>query len=240
MNCRFSFTLALLLTACAISTAADNEPLKIHIVSGSTEYKSEASLKALQTELETKHAAKVTASWVKDGAKELPDADAIPKADLLIVFARRLKLPPEQMAVVRKHWESGKPVVGIRTASHAFENADNATFDRKVLGGNYQGHFGSEPVKVANVGDAAKHPVLEGVGPFESSKLYKEGPLAESAVLLQQGTIESKNETRPVTWVHEYNGGRMFYTSLGVPSDFENDNFRRMIINAILWTTRRK
>jgi type 1 glutamine amidotransferase len=230
----------LLLVAYAVSSATGAEPLKIHLISGSGEYKSEASLKALQKELEEKYSAKITASWVKDGAKELPDADSIPQADLLIVFARRLKLPPEQMAIIRKHWEAGKPVVGIRTASHAFENADNAVFDRQVLGGNYQGHFGGEPVKVVAAESAAKHPVLEGVGPFVSGKLYKAGPLAESAVLLQNGTIESKNETHAVTWVHEYNGGRMFYTSLGVPSDFQNDDFKRMIINAILWTTRRK
>jgi hypothetical protein len=85
---------------------------------------------------------------VKDGAADLPGIEHIPEADLLIVFARRLKLPPEQMQVIRRHWDSGKPIVGIRTASHAFSNEDNAVLDRQVLGGNYQGHCGDEPVVV--------------------------------------------------------------------------------------------
>ena len=44
----------------------------------------------------------------------------------------------------------------------------------------------------------------------------------------------------PVTWVNEYKGGRMFYTSLGVPEDFKDGNFRRMLVNAVYWTTRRE
>ena len=31
----------------------------------------------------------------------------------------------------------------------------------------------------------------------------------------------------------------MFYTSLGVPDDFQNESFQRMIVNAIFWTTER-
>lgn len=37
----------------------------------------------------------------------------------------------------------------------------------------------------------------------------------------------------------EHNGGRIFYTSLGVPEDFANENFRRMLTNAIFWTMHR-
>jgi hypothetical protein len=110
------------------------------------------------------------AELVKDGAKDLRGIEQIPKADLLIVFARRLKLPDEQIAVVRKHWESGKPVIGIRTASHAFSNEDNAIIDREVMGGNYQGHFGGDPVNVSAVGKAVGHLVLKGVGAIVSTK----------------------------------------------------------------------
>ena len=75
------------------------------------------------------------------------NVDQIARAELLVVFARRMNLPEEQMAIIRKHWEDGKPIVGIRTASHPFNGADNETFDRKVLGGHYKGHFGGEPVR---------------------------------------------------------------------------------------------
>jgi hypothetical protein len=36
-----------------------------------------------------------------------------------------------------------------------------------------------------------------------------------------------------------HNGGRIVYTSLGVPEDFKDDNFRRLLMNALFWTTHR-
>ena len=231
---------AFVILAGAACLEAAKEPLKIHMISGSKEYKSEPSLKAFKKELEKTHNVTITASWVQDKAKNLPGIENVPKADLLIVFARRLKLPEKQMNVLRKHWESGKPVVGLRTASHAFGKKDNQTFDRKVLGGNYTGHFGDEPVKVQTAEGAKDHPVLKGVGKIVSRKLYKAGPLAAGAKLLQKGTSQSGGHTHAVTWVNEYKGGRMFYTSLGVPKDFENPAFRKMIVNAIYWTTKTK
>ena len=222
----------------ANSPAAD--PLKIHLISGSKEYKSEPSLKAFQQHLEKKISVEVSASWVKDGAKDLPDIDKVPKADLLIVCARRMKLPEDQMAIIRKHWDSGKPVVGIRTASHAFGREDNAVFDRKVLGGNYTGQFGGDPVKVESTEDGKSHPVLAGVGAITSLKLYKAGELSKNAIVLQHGSIEGKKDsTNAVTWVNTFKLARHFYTSLGVPEDFKDPDFIRLLENAIFWTTKK-
>ena len=222
-----------------IAQAAEKPTLAIHMISGAREYKSEECIKTLKKILEEKYRVSITASWAHDGAKELGGIEHLPKADLLVVYARRMKLSQRHMAIVRKHWESGKPIVGIRTASHAFSREENEIFDRKVMGGNYQGHFGSEPVKVRAVDKGRDHPVLKGVGAIESKRLYKTGPLAEHAVLLQNGTIEAKKTTHAVTWVHEYKGGRTFYTSLGVPNDFTDDDFLRMIVNAVFWTSKR-
>jgi len=38
--------------------------------------------------------------------------------------------------------------------------------------------------------------------------------------------------------VNEVKGHRTFYTSLGVPEDFKNENFKRMLVNAIFWTAK--
>ncbi len=212
------------------------KPLNIHIISGSNEYESESSLEQYQRYLKERFNVSITASWVEDGAEDLPGIDPIRKADLLLVFTRRMKLPKQQMEIIEDHWQQGKPIVGIRTASHAFRRDTNQIFDHKVLGGNYQGHYGDEPVEVRNV--AGDHPVLDGVGEITSKKLYKAGKLAEDSVLLQTGHIED-NRSDPVTWAHHYNGGRMVYTSLGVPADFEDDDFVRMITNAIFWAAHR-
>lgn len=220
--------------------AQAQSPLHVHAISGSKEYKSEASLKSYQTHLEQTYDVTVTASWVQDRAEDLPGIEHVPDADVLLVFARRMELPSEQMDVLRRHWEEGKPIVGIRTASHAFRDSTNQTFDHEVMGGNYQGHFGDSPVRVQNV--AEDHPVLEGVEPFTSRKMYKAGELAEGATVLQTGmTItDGGTPTHPVTWTHRYNGGRTMYTSLGVPGDFEIQSFRRLVTNAIFWVAERE
>ena len=52
--------------------------------------------------------------------------------------------------------------------------------------------------------------------------------------------VESDKKTpQPVTWTHTYKGGRTLYTSMGVPEDFKDDNFRRLLTNAIFWTAKR-
>jgi type 1 glutamine amidotransferase len=82
------------------------------------------------------------------------------------------------------------------------------------------------------------HPVLAGVKAFSTtSKMYKNPKLAEDVTLLLRAKTESYGE--PVAWVRDAKPevrGRVFYTSLGAPKDFENAQFRQMIANAVLWT----
>lgn len=237
---RFPTLLAALLAALAVARAVAADPLRVHLISGSAEYKSEASLQEFAAHLRS-FGLECTASWGQDKGKSLPNLAALPGADVMIVFARRLALPDEQMKLIRAHWEAGKPVIGIRTASHAWgekDNADNAVFDLQVLGNHYTGHYGDEPVAVANVAAQAAHPVLRGVQAFGTRKLYKAGELAPTATALQTGDNGKGREV--VTLVNEYRGGRMFYTSLGVPEDFQNANFRRMLVNALFWAARRE
>lgn len=230
----------LALTASAL--AAEPAPLKIHMISGSREYKSEESLKNLQKHLEDSYKVRITASWATDSGAELPNAERIKEADVLLVFARRMKLPEAQLALLRAHWESGKPVVAIRTASHAWSNQENATFDRKVLGGNFTGHLKDEPVAVVATDAARDHPVLKGVGPWNSRKLYKVGPQPTTITVLQTGaatTADGVTVTQPVTWTNTYKGARIFYTSLGVPEDFDEPSYILLLTNAVFWTAQR-
>lgn len=226
-----------LLLGAGSARAAAEDVLTIHLISASGEYQSEPSLQEFSTHLQNSYGIRCTASWGKDGVQELPELDKLQAADLLILFARRMKLSEKQMALIRAHWEAGKPVIGIRTAGHAFQQADNEVFDKQVLGGHYKGHYGGEAVKVENSAEQADHPVLKGVDPFTSRKLYSAGPLAADTIVLQTGDIGKAKH--PVTIVHQYKGGRMFFTSLGVPEDFRDENFRRMLVNAIGWTTGR-
>ena len=230
------------LLCCSIAFAED-APLRVHMISGSKEYKSEESLQKLQKHLEGSYKVSVTASWAADQGTELPNADKIKDADVLVVFTRRMKLPEAQLALVRAHWESGKPVVGIRTASHAWSNEENATFDRKVLGGNHNSHLKDEAVAVAATDAARDHPILKSIGQWTSRKLYKVGPQPTTVTILQTGTATTADGamvTQPVTWTNTYKGGRMFYTSLGVPEDFDEPSYIQLLTNAIFWTAQRE
>ncbi|MDG2213813.1 MAG: ThuA domain-containing protein [Verrucomicrobiota bacterium] len=224
------------LTLWVLIPFVDAAPLQIHIISGAKEYQSEASMKAFSVWMEKHYEVKFTASWGHDGIEKLPNLEALAQSDLMFVFARRMKLVEPQMKLIRAHWEKGKPIVGVRTASHAFQKADNEIFDRQVMGGNYQGHFSDERVKVTHL--LKGHPVLRGVKVFPSGKLYKAGPLAKGTTVLQQGDIGTDKQN--VSWVNTWKGGRTFYTSLGIPEDFKDKDFKQMLVNAIYWTSERK
>ena len=80
--------------------------------------------------------------------------ETVKDADLLVVSVRRRFLANEDLQVVRDYVAAGGPVVGLRTASHAFalregqqppdEHAAWTEFDAEVFGGNYQGHHGNK------------------------------------------------------------------------------------------------
>lgn len=224
--------------ACGADEPARPEgaPLKIHLL-GSGEYKPVESLTEYKKYLEARYRVEITTSFSKDN-KSLPNLESLRKADVMVVFLRRMNLPEEQMAIIRDHWEKGKPVVAMRTASHAFQPADNEVWDKKVLGGGYTGYGNSNPFKAIPAEGKGEHPILKGVEAITSHTYYNNNKLAESAIVLQIVESEKKNKP-PVTWVNNYKDGRTFYTSMGVPEDFQNENFRRLLANAIFWTTRR-
>jgi type 1 glutamine amidotransferase len=136
---------------------------------------------------------------------------------------------------VKKYCQSGKPIVAIRTASHAFQNW--LALDKEVWGGNYKGHYGAGPqTQVHIVPSEKEHAILAGVKPFTSAgSLYKNQGLARDVHVLLQGSIPGHEE--PIAWTRSYRGGRIFYTSLGHPDDFKNDHFKRLLVNALYWTT---
>jgi type 1 glutamine amidotransferase/nicotinamidase-related amidase len=175
---------------------------------------------------------------------------ALRDADLLLVSVRRRALPKEQLDAIRAHLEAGKPLVGIRTASHAFaprgEDAGRGaawpTFDPEVLGGNYNNHHaaGIKTLVRAALGEGI-NPLLIGVklDAFTSAgSLYKVSPLKSTARPVLIGSIPDK-PAEPVAWTHSFGPkqARVFYTSLGHPDDFNNPSFRRLLLNGILWAT---
>lgn len=177
--------------------------------------------------------------------------EAVNSADALVVSVRRRTLPKEQLDLVRQYVASGKPVIGIRTASHAFslrneqppEGRDTwPEFDRQVFGGNYTNHHGNSlkvTVTVAPDLPAEAAGLLKGIPkqrPFASGgSLYRVSPLAENTTVLMTGQVEG-HPSEPVAWTFQRaDGGKSFYTSLGHVEDFRGDVLPRLLTNAIEW-----
>ena len=232
--------------------AEDKRP-RLVIVSAEDEYETDKSLPVFANNYLDKQFQVTLLFGNPELRDDIPGIEALNDADLALVSIRRRLLPPEQLAVVRKFIADGKPIVGIRTASHAFclrngevpeGKAAWPQFDREVFGGNYHGHHGNkgdgEPKTYVWVAPGAEeHPILTGVptGELEVvSWLYKTSPLAKGTKTLLMGRVGNRLPHEPVAWAYKHTGGgRAFYTSMGHTADFEMPAFRRLLINGIYW-----
>ena len=185
-----------------------------------------------------------------EGTADIRGIDELDKADVLVLYIRRLALPERQLAKIRAFVAAGKPLVALRTASHAFDikkpgpegTAQWPEFDPEVLGGSYSGHgpnaAGSD---IAPAEGAEGHPLLKGVEParwHSTGSLYFTAPIREDATLVQVGRIADRTE--PVTWTRSYGKARVLYTALGHPDDFDEPAFRRLLVNGIFWAMERE
>lgn len=210
-----------------------NTYINLCMISGSFEYDSEKSLTIFRNYIEKNYPVKST-MIIYQSEDDEKSLKPIEDNDVLLVFTRRLNTKGKELERFKAYCAQGKPIVGVRTASHAFQNW--LAFDKEVLGGNYQGHYGSGPtVNVEIKSDAKEHPILKGISNFHShGSLYKNTPIAEDTTLLLTGKTEEYSE--PVAWTRIYRGGRIFYTSLGHQKDFKDEpDFLRLLANAVFW-----
>jgi nicotinamidase-related amidase/type 1 glutamine amidotransferase len=180
----------------------------------------------------------------------LPGVEVVRAADVILLSVRRRNLPKAQLDLFRRHIAAGKPLIGIRTASHPFhQNKSKAPdgldewrdFDPAVLGGNYHGHHSSKLTTFARAETkAAQHPILNGISnrQFQTfGSLYEVLPLADSAKVLMTGNARGVAQREPVAWTNQGpGGGKVFYTSLGHPYDFTITKFRQLLRNAVYWS----
>lgn len=181
-------------------------------------------------------------------ANDIPGIEQLQNFDLALISVRRRLLEPDALQYVRDFVAAGKPILGIRTASHAWclrgqepptGRAAWPEWDKQVFGGNYNNHYANDlKTTMTPVVAVASHPILTGI-PAETfvagGSLYQTAPLSEGATVLLQGEIEGQ-PTEPAAWTFKRSdGGRSFYTSLGHKGDFENPVFCRLLTNALYW-----
>jgi hypothetical protein len=169
----------------------------IVLVSGDDEYRSEEALPQLAKILAKRHGFKCTVLFdidrqtgeIKPAREEKPDRfdnilglESLQSADLMIIFTRMRNLPDDQLQHIVDYVNSGRPIIALRTATHAFQLAKNSKFaswtwtnnekgteggfGRQVLGETWISHHGDHG-KQSTRGLIAPgmhgHPILRGI-----------------------------------------------------------------------------
>lgn len=254
--------LSSLSSAEALASRAKSTAAKPYVVfvTGDHEYSGELTLPLLAAELEKKYGMRtkvLKSAPDQNGEKDIPGLEALREADLAVFFLRWRLLPQNQLDYIDAYLKSGKPVMGFRTTTHAFNYPEGDERQRWNAFGEFA--FGAPPgwggaakhthyghkstTDVTIIPEAAKHPILTGVDSafHASSWLYRvlpDYPVKGSVPLLMGKSINPDKEAidNPVAWTWQNQwGGRTFFTTLGHPEDFRAEPFQRLVINAIHW-----
>jgi type 1 glutamine amidotransferase len=249
------FLTGLLVLIQCVACSADNGPLVYqgddgigtakHIVflAGDHEYRSEEALPALARILAKHHGFKCTVlfnvdketGYITPGNSNMPYTDAVQTADLLVFGLRFQNFSDVQMQPIADYIDAGRPVVGIRTSTHAFQiprDSKFARFDwkysgqemkkgfgRQVLGETWVSHYGNNHVmstRLDIIAEQAEHPVLRGVkDPWVEAGGYWVDPEPNSVVLANAQPLQGmkpdspparKKQPCPGAWVRTYQG----------------------------------
>jgi len=186
--------------ACLVSTSRANpvhypasEPSngkRLVLIASDHEYRSEETIPELARILSRHHGFDCTVLFglnddgeIEAGASNVPGLEALRDADGMVIFTRFLALPPEQMKYVDEYLNRAGPVVGLRTATHAFNYGDKndpfykyhyryngkeykSGFGHQVLGQTWVGHYGrnhQQSTRITIVPEQADNPILRGV-----------------------------------------------------------------------------
>ena len=173
--------------------------------------------------------------------------DLIKSTDLVMLSMRRRALPEAQLKAVRDYLAQGKPLVALRTSSHAFDakgkhakgHSEWKEFDAEVLGCNYQGHHAND--LECKIEKTDGHELLTGVDSLVVTRgsLYRSNPLGPNCTALLFGKVKD-HPREPLAWTNQFGKARIFYTSLGHKSDFENQGFLKLLENGVRWATEKK
>jgi type 1 glutamine amidotransferase len=264
------------LLATSPTPAADEKPKKPHVVfvTGDEEYRSEDSMPFLARILKEQHGFRCTVCYAvgDDGnvnpgrLDNIAGLEALKDADLMVMFTRFRALPDDQLKAILDYANSGRPMMGFRTATHAFSYKSGANtkwndqFGKSVWGQKWithHGHEAGEFLTEVKPLPESKSPILRGVEPFRvPSWLYHvqgggdklEGdcvPVLEGTSLVSGHAKGKRTDryplTQPVAWTKSFKGesgksARVFFTTLGHPHDFKAESFRKCVVNGVFWS----
>lgn len=178
---------------------------KVVLLAGDEEYRSEEALPQLAKILAFRHGFTCTVLFSVDADGTInpdrrdhqPGLSALDDADLCVLMLRFRSWPEEQMAHFARFVETGKPLVGLRTSTHAFDGLTGrferyswqsksvpGGFGRHTLGETWLSHWGDHGTQATLARTVSNHPVVRGVGEiFVTTDVYEAHPPPDSTVL---------------------------------------------------------
>jgi hypothetical protein len=214
-----------------------------HIVflAGDHEYRSEETLPALARILAKHYGFKCSVFFTTDpktgfiepGSSHISGLEALRTADLMVIFLRFQDFPDAEMQHIVDYLDLGGPVVGFRTATHAFQILRKDAkflkytwkhgaeypggFGRQILGETWVSHYGknhAQSSKLLLQADQATHPILRGVKDvWVQSGGYTAAPIEGSQILAMGQILDGMTpdsppaagkELMPVAWYRTY------------------------------------
>ncbi len=190
----------------------------IVLISGDDEYRSEEALPMLGKILAKHHGFKCSVLFAIDPETNtikpshqtnIPGMHLLENADLVILGLRFRNLPDEQMKHFVDYLDSGRPFIGTRTSTHAFNYPKESKsqykhfgwrdgewkggFGQQVLGDTWISHHGGHKTQSCRgviVEGKENHPILKGVSDvWGPSDVYGIRNLPKSARVLLQGAV---------------------------------------------------
>ena len=198
------------------------------LISGDEEYRSEEALPQLGKILARRHGFTCTVLFAIDpktglidptNVSNIPGLAALKSADVMIIATRFRDLPHEQMKHIAAYVAAGKPIIGMRTATHAFKIAKGKTyakwsfkstewdggFGRQVLGETWiahHGRHGKQSTRGVIAPDAKAHPIVRGCddiwGPTDVYRVRLPLPAGSRPLVLGQVLTGMKPDDGPV------------------------------------------
>ena len=217
----------------------------IVFVTGDEEYRSEDSMPMLAKILAVHHGFKCTVLFAINNqtgeidpqtVDNIPGLEALKTADLMVLFLRFRELPDEQMKYIIDYTNSGKPIIGLRTATHSFnytkhkdspyakysfrDREFDGGYGRQVLGETWIDHYGvhqRESTRGLVATGMEKHPIVKGIEDiWGESDVYgittlsgDSKPLIMGQVLAGMDPNDKPNPNKklvPVAWTKTYTG----------------------------------
>ncbi len=221
-----------------IKLTAAEDAKHIVLISGDEEYRSEEALPQMAKILHEQHGFNCTVLFAQNPQNpgqidpnytdNIPGLDQLEKADLMVIFTRFRALPDSQMQAIDDYLMNGRPVLGIRTATHAFNFKDSTNtwrhygnyyekpgdpwdggFGRLVLGERWHTHHGHHKHQstLGLIDDQAKdHPItngLQGTSIWGSTDVYGVRlPLPGDAQTIILGQVMDRNGTYSESELH--------------------------------------